>query len=355
MARRRHELDTRILTIFFVAAAPFVAFGAWLVVTMAQGRLEESLGESLEQRALQAKLSIERYVGEQIVTLHLLAVDPEVMRALSAKELPRGDHPLSGRLREIVQVRPSLRMLQVVDAAGRVVAASARSARIIPLGAPWKEVLLGDEPTLRPFVGDIQRVSGSDTAVLEIAYPVRGLEGPPRGLVRGLVDAADLYGVLASIRIGRTGHAVLLRAEDGMVLASDEQASVLRDRFRGFATIQAAMREKKGYWRVPAIPSRKEGERTIPAEPDRLVGYAPIEQVPDVNWLVTVEQDLAEATAPLTGVTRYLWPHFGLVFVAVILLALYFSFKLEEPVIEEELHLHEEHVPESMRSPSSSA
>jgi hypothetical protein len=352
MGRRRHELDTRILTIFFVAAAPFVAFGAWLVVSMASGRLEESLGDSLEQRALQAKLSIERYVGEQIVTLQLLALDPEVVRALSGKEAPKGDHPLSARLREIVQVRPSLRLLQVVDAAGRVVAASSRSARIIPLGAPWKETLLGEEPTLRPFVGDIQKLPGSDAAVLEIAYPVRGLEGPPRGIVRGLVDGADLYGVLTAIRIGRTGHAVLLRAEDGLILASDEQEAVLRDRFPGFGTIQAAIREKRGYWRVPELPSRKEGERTIAGEPPRLVGYAPIEQVPDVNWLVTVEQDLSEATAPLTGMTRYLWLHFALVFIAVILLAVYFSFKLEGPVIEEELHLHEEHVPASMRPPS---
>ena len=169
------------------------------------------------------------------------------------------------------------------------------------------------------------------------------------------MDAGDLYGVLASIRIGRTGHAVLLRADDGLILASDEQGSVLRDRFPGFATIQAAMREKRGYWLVPEIVARREGERAIPAEPARLVGYAPIEQVPDVSWIVTVEQDVEEATAPLTGVTRYLWIHFAFVFGSVVLLAVYLSFKLEEPVIEEELHLHEEHVPASMQSSSETA
>lgn len=349
MGKRRHELDTRILAVFFMAAVPFVAFGAWLVVGMARGRLETSLGESLEQRALQAKLSIERYVGEQIVALHLLALDPEVVKALGEKGLPRADHPLSARMREIVQVRPSLKWLQVVDSVGRVVAASSRSARVVPLGAQWKEVLLGDEPSLRPFVGDIQKVPGTQTVVLEVAYPVRSTEGAVLGLVRGLVDAGDLYGVLASIRIGRTGHAVLLRAEDGLILASDEQAEVLRDRFPGFATIQAAMREKRGHWLVPEVAARREGERAIPTEPARLVGYALVEQVPDVSWLVTVEQDVEEATAPLNGVTRYLWIHFAFVFGAVVLLAVYLSFKLEEPVIEEALHLHEEHVPASMR------
>jgi hypothetical protein len=66
-----------------------------------------------------------------------------------------------------------------------------------------------------------------------------------------------------------------------------------------------------------------------------------------------VEQELEEATAPIAGVTRYLWIHFIGAFGTVILLALYFSFRAETPVIEEELHLHEEHLPESMKSASS--
>ena len=68
-----------------------------------------------------------------------------------------------------------------------------------------------------------------------------------------------------------------------------------------------------------------------------------------LKWLVAVEQDLSEALAPIQTVTRYLWIHFIGVFATVILLALYFSFKLERPVMEDDLHLHEEHVPAGMR------
>jgi len=351
MAQRRHELDTRILTILFLAAAPFLAFGAYLIVGLARGRLEDSLGESLERRALQAKLSIERYMGEQIVVLHLLALDPEVVAVASAGPAPKSakaDQSLSRRLREILQIRPNLKLLQVVDSQGRVTAASARDTRIVP-GPPRQEALLGDDPTLRAYVGDVERAPGTESAVLEIDYPIHDLEGRPQGLVRALLDAADLYGVLASIRIGHTGHASLVRADDGLILASDEQQQVLRDRFAGFATIQAAIVEKRGYWLIPEVPERPDGATKQPGEPARLVGFALVDQVPDVNWLVTVEQDQEEAIAPLTGVTRYLWIHFAFVAGAVILLALYFSFKLEEPVIEEGLHLHEEHVPASMK------
>jgi hypothetical protein len=355
MSQKRHELDSRVLTVFFMVALPFVAFGSFLVVNLAKGRLEESLGESLEQRAAQTKLSLERYVGEQIVALHVLALDTEVQKAVGAAPKDPAAavaSPLAARLREIVQVRPALRLLQVVDAEGRVVAASQRGGRLLQNEAPWFKTLLGEEQSLRPFVGDVQKAAGSGSpAVLEIAYPVRGVSGPATGAVRALLDAADIYGVLSSVRIGRTGHAVLIRGDDGLVIASDDADHALRTRFPGFASIQAARREKRGYWVVQEIPGRTEGGQALPSEPARLVGYAPVEQVPDVNWLVTVEQDVGEAMAPLTGVTRYLWINFALVVGAILLLALYFSFQLETPVIEEELHLHEEHVPAGARTP----
>ena len=43
MGMRRCELDTRILTIFFFVAMPFVAFGSFLIVSMARASLKESL------------------------------------------------------------------------------------------------------------------------------------------------------------------------------------------------------------------------------------------------------------------------------------------------------------------------
>jgi hypothetical protein len=67
--------------------------------------------------------------------------------------------------------------------------------------------------------------------------------------------------------------------------------------------------------------------------------------VPNVKWLVVVEQSLAEALSPVEGVTRYLWFHFAGALATILLLAAYISFKLERPVMEHDLHLHEEHVP----------
>jgi hypothetical protein len=172
---------------------------------------------------------------------------------------------------------------------------------------------------------------------------------------------------LAPVRIGRTGHASLLRSTDGLILASDESERILKMPLPGFESLRNAVegfpmaqsgqeifgraRLHRGYWAMPEARVKDEAGRDMIVEPPRLVGFSPIDQMPNVNWLVTVEQDLSEALAPIDSVTRYLWFHFIGVFATVILLALYFSFKLEQPVMEEELHLHEEHVPAGMKKP----
>lgn len=363
MTRRRYELDSRVLTIFFFVAIPFVVLGSFLVVSMAHGRLETAMGQSLEQRALETKLWIERYMGDQVVHLRMLAYDPLVRAAVveggahpgipdrveqawtsgaDAEALaPLLQSPLAGHLRDVVRLRPALALVQVADAHGHLVASSSRAGRVGNADAAWFRALAND-PGERAFV-DVRDQPGGLTT-LEIAYPVLDSEGRVLGGVRALVNAADLYAVLAPVRIGRTGHASLLRAKDGVVLAGDDLRKGERTVFPGFDSVRTAIeREQRGYWSIPEI--RKDGALV---EPARVAGFAPVDQVPGVQWLVAVEQDAAEAAAPVADVTRYLWIHFLGVFATVVLLALYFSIKLEAPVIEEALHLHEEHVPRSL-------
>ena len=384
MAEQRHQLDAKVLKAFFLAAMPFVAFGSFIVVNQARTLLRESVGASLEQRAVQTKLALEQYVADQVVHLRLVAMDPEVQRALArpAPVLPEAErrrieqawatgkdpqltaslveNPLAARTRPITLVRRAFRRIQVVDASGRLVAASSRGGRVFNGEASWFKAVAaqGGEPEAR--IGEPFRPTGSSMTLFEIVYPVRDGDGVFIGATRALVDASDLYSVLGPVRVGRTGHAVLVRATDGLVLASDESERILTTSLPGFDSLRSAVEgfplgesgrqlfgsagQRRGYWTIPEV--RLPGADGQPAlvEAPRLVGFSPVDQVPGVQWLVTVEQDLSEALAPVNGVTRYLWIHFIGVFATVILLALYFSFKLERPVMEEELHLHEEHV-----------
>jgi len=364
MSKRRYELDTRVLTIFFFVAMPFVAFGSFLVVSMARSALQDSLGVSLEQRAVETRFLIERYVGDQIVHLRLVALDPQIRAALTtpSKERSREDarrleqawigaddpklvagilrSPLAARLRTIARVRPALKLLQVVDAQGRLLAASARAGRLLNAETRWFRGVTG-EGAERAYVGDIQRPAGAALPLLEIAYPIYDGEARFVGALRALTDATDLYSVIAPVRVGRTGHALLVRASDGLILASDEVQRILTRPIAGFDIMLSALDERRGFRVIPEVREAAAGGEAV-LEPARLVGFSPVEQIPNVDWLVVVEQDLQEAMAPVQELTRYLWTHFIGAFGSVILLALYLSFKLETPVIEEALHLHGE-------------
>jgi hypothetical protein len=256
--------------------------------------------------------------------------------------------PLASHLREAVEVQPAIKLLQVIDASGRLVASSARGARLRQADAPWFRSLSA-EGAHGAYVGDVHKPAGGEHAFLEIAYPVyHETEGQWLGAVRALIDAADIYGVLATVRVGQTGHALLVRLEDGMILASDDPREVLTTTYPGFEVLQAVSAQGP-FWTIPRI-TRKAADGTPGAvEPARIVAYSEVEQIPNVRWVALVEQDVDESMKPVADVTRYLWLHFLGAFGTFVVLAVYLSLKLKRPVIEEELHLHEEHVPQSMR------
>ncbi len=364
----RYRLDTRVLTVFFLVAMPFVALGTFVVIGLARGALTDQVGQGLEQRAFQTRVAVERYMGDLFVQMRYTAGLPEVRAALAApakalapaesaglgEAWAKGDAKLhaavvgnaaAARLRDVARNRPAILLLQVVDAQGRLLASSARGGRALNADTPWFRAL-GTEPVLeRPWLGEVYQASARARVVYDLAWPVLDADGVLRGAVRAVADAADLYGVLAPVRIGATGHAELARAADGMVLASDEGARVLATAVPGFQYLRAAMAERRGYWRVPEL-RLADGTR----ERERLLGWSAIEQLPNVQWLVTVEQDYDEALLPVTRLTGWLWLHFAGSFGTAILLALYFSYKLEKPIIEEQIHLHEEHVPGAARA-----
>jgi hypothetical protein len=379
MSKRRYRLDSQLLTLSFFVAMPLMAFSSFIVVSMARSTLQDTAGRELEQRALQTRFLIEHFIADQIVQLRLIATDPAVVTAARASRhlasldqrhrierawasgsdlkllQPLLASSVAPRLQLTAAFVPSLRVLQVFDADGRLLATTVRSGRAFQDDAVWYRQLLQD-PLAGAFVGETQRGSSGGPPHFEIAYPiVEPVSGRWLGAVRGIVSAVDLYGVLAAVRIGQTGHALLIRADDGLVVAADEAERTPSATFPGFEAIRAAMQARRGYWIVPRVRAAKEaGHETVPA-PARLVGYAVVEQVPGVSWIVAVEQEIGEATSPVSGITRYLWLHFLGALVTVFLLALYLSLRQETPVIPEGLHLHETHVPPSMHRPDENA
>ena len=196
MPKRHYEVDPRILTVFFFVAIPFLAFGALVVMNLARGHLQNATGQTLEQRAGEARQLVERYVLGQFSHLHLIALDPQVRAAVNAPpresapdELRRLDQawaagdaalvasvagsPLAARLREVGQTQPALRLLQVVDARGRLIATTARGGRMWNGDTAWFRAFGDTEIGGRPYVVDVVAPPGGAGAMFEIDVPVR--------------------------------------------------------------------------------------------------------------------------------------------------------------------------------------
>jgi hypothetical protein len=319
-------------------------------------------------------VQLARYVAPQQVVLRLVNSDPSVFDALQSHPAPLAEverealvrrwsesdpdllaevvgSRLANRLRRVTEVQPVLRLLQVVDGRGVVIASSSRAGSVVYADHDWFRSFASEPLERRAHVGDVERRHDSKLALFEMAWPVHDAEGGFMGAVRAVLDAEDFDTVLAPVRIGETGHALLLRGRDGMILGGTQGAGVLRTRYPGYPQLQAAMAEDRRSWLVTEqTETDADGVEKLVAPP-RLAAFSPISQVPEVDWLVVIQQDFAEAMAPVHEVRFYLWLHFFGAFGTAILLGLYFSFRLELPVIEDDLHLHEEHIPPSRRQP----
>ena len=107
---------------------------------------------------------------------------------------------------------------------------------------PWFKKMRDDTLEREPYVGDVQAGATGALPYLGIACPVRDpTDGRLLGVVRAAIDFADLYGILAPVRIGRTGHAVLMRSIDGVVLVADEAEHRLGQPYPGFHSLEAAI------------------------------------------------------------------------------------------------------------------
>ena len=327
MAKQRYYLDTRVLTAFFFAAMPFVAFGSFIVVNQAKNQLRESVGTSLEQRAVQTKLALEQYVAEQVVQLRLLAIDAEVQKALAApsRAVPEAEVRRWSRRGPRARTRgstPRSSRPRSPSASGRwpscaPPSSSCRSSTPPAASSPPRPAAGGSSTARAPGSRSSRprRASASCTSASSPGRPGRPStcsRSPPRSAPRR-TSGSGPYGrcstpptstrVLAPVRIGRTGHAVAhpgdrragprLRRERADPQASRTRASSsLRNAVEGFPLGESGQQifgktgPHRGYWTIPEVKAKDEAGRQLIVEPARLVGFSPIDQIPDVAWLV---------------------------------------------------------------------
>ena len=254
MAKQRHQLDAKVLTAFFLAAMPFVAFGSFIVVNQARTLLRESVGGGLEQRAVRRSSPSSSTSRTRSCTCASWRSIPRCSGARAP-----GPPPPEGERRRAEQAwaqaeTPAHRLDRRQPARRPHAPAGAGATRLPPdpgrrrarpagrgLGARRTPVERGDALVqgrggaagrAEAHVGEPFRPAGSSIGAVRDRVPRPQHAEAFRRRHAGARGRRGPLHRVGPVRIGRTGHAVLVRATDGLVLASDESERILATTFR---------------------------------------------------------------------------------------------------------------------------
>ena len=353
-------LDLRVLAIFGVIAALPLAVGFFLISGSARVSLGESIGRDFANLAQHAASNVDDAVYREVLHLSVIGTSPDLIESVRASNrryqemirpseaLEAGatgwseltpehpsvrallDQPASRHLQNVVAASGLYHEMFLVDYNGAVVAASKKPLRSYYGNRPWfRKSIVGATGKGEVAISDVRRFREIDTDVIAMSWPVRAeTPGEPFGVLMAVVDTQSLFQSVTGLRFGDSGHALLVQ-ENGEVLAGNASERVFTERYHALEDYQRAVKERRSYFVSGTGGSQ-------------LIGYGQSQlafSYPELDWVVMVVQPLAEAHAPIAMVTRNIILYFFAMGLAVVVLAVYVSFKLERPVTDIEVDL----------------
>ena len=365
--KTRYYLDTRVLAIVAALAALPLSVGFFLIQGGARASLRNSIGQDFTRLARYAATMVDQAVFREVAHLSEVGGSAILVRAViesNQRYAPTGDprdelakldrrwwerspgHPAANTvltkessvyLATITSRSSQYHALTLIDAAGAVVAASEKPVHYdIRNNSSFEESIgryWGDDEFA---ISDVYRSAEEDTELLNLTVPVlEPVSGKTVGLLHGVVDARMLFRPALDLRFGETGHAHLIHGEGGVVGGGTTEC-VVGGRYGAFGDFRRAVKEKRPYF-VSSLTLSGATEHSD------LVGYAwptVSTSFPQLDWVVVVQQSLAEARAPLATLGRDILAYFLGMGGAVLALAFYMSFTLEKPVTDVKIELH---------------
>jgi hypothetical protein len=238
----------------------------------------------------------------------------------------------------VVSISPVYEAMILVDGAGAVVGASSKPLKYSYRHLPWfVDAISGAEGEGSVEFSEVRKFAAADKQLLTISLPIRDpATGDTIGVLRGFLCTDCLVQPITSLRFGETGHALLVQDDDGRVLAGTVAECIVKDNYHALEDYRAAVRQGQRYFIAGMSPQADSRQA-------ELAGFAKTQlssSYPTLNWVVLVEQSLTEAQAPIATQSRDIILFFLGIGLAVVVLALYLSFRLEKPVTDVEMDLH---------------
>jgi signal transduction histidine kinase len=291
------------------AVVPLLTYGAVSVYSLREGTRRTATAGNLEV-ARQVAEQIRRYVSTNLQILHALAADIDDTH-LGADQQDR-------IFKNYVLRFPEFRELTAFDAAGRPTATSRIGAPAVTVPGDGAVSLYGVR--MSPVFVDNDLLP---TAL--VAAPI-GRAGRQAGWLVGEFSIEELWRLTGRIRVGASGYAMVV-SPAGELLAHgnpEERARVARGASLASDPVVAALRSA-----APGTPEVRErsdanGQQML------VVGV----RVPDLGWMVLVEQPTREAFAAARRQERDLIAAISLALLIMLLAGLVWGRSLIEPIRE---------------------
>ncbi|MFH1304940.1 MAG: ATP-binding protein [Candidatus Omnitrophota bacterium] len=230
------------------------------------------------------------------------------------------DSDIAVGLRNILKEAPEIIEIFMTDRFGGLVAASGRTSDFYQADEKWWQKAfadgLGDV-----YIGDISLDESSETMGMTIAVPIRDDAGSVIGVTKAVLKTERFFGHLADLRIGKTGHAVLVDGNGYIVFHDGEKVEPGKEKFLNDAYLKK-IHASPGGWIIARSVYFYAHARKV------FVTFAKIENATllknGIHWNVYVEQDAREVFAPIT--TFFLWTTMVTAFLMIMVLPLGYFF-----------------------------
>ena len=360
---RKLEFEPRLLALFLFIAIPFILVGSLLILSSVKNGVNRTTGDHFAELAAANARYLDSYILMKVTNVSRLAVSPSLVdevvtanesytgeeemiqnRLLEADgewQLTYGLTPLAidivGRessdfLKKIASFNPAYREILLTDERGALIAATNLTTDYYQADEPWWQKAYGDGWTGTIHVSNVRHDYSAKVHGMDIAVPVRTGEGDDQrvvGVLKALIDVRDVFAVMASVRFGESGRALLLNGPDRSIINRDDPGDVMKDTHPGFVHMLEAQAEGRRHF----ICQHIDGSTWL-AGFARMPEPAPF---PEISWYVVVEQSIQEAQAPVQIATKYLIWFFGAMVLLVLLFSLFMHFKLVKPIREVDL------------------
>jgi hypothetical protein len=229
--------------------------------------------------------------------------------------------------------------ISILNSVGAVIAATDKPKNYYQGGEGWYARV--EERYLKEHEGTFSDIKYEQTLgrtpfKTEIAVPVFDPEENAFiGMIKCTIQITSINEIVRPFKFQNSGQTVVM-SEDGTIISSRQYDLTDQVTYEYFETAKAILDDKNYPKFHYIIEDDGEAKRIIGLPQSQLATF-----FPELKWYIFTDQLYPESMEPVHGLKGTAMVYIAMMFLLIILLALWFSKILSRPTIETDLHLEE--------------